>query len=127
MPTTIGQSPRTPYEAHVNRFDAGEGQRRGEGGDGDAGFGRGKDDERPPHAIGHAPGEHAPEREAGHEGGEDRARGMDGDAEDERQEPHPQHLVDEGADAGQEEEQEERAASVRRGADSLPLRASGES
>jgi len=32
---------------------------------------------------------------------------MNGDAEDERQEPHPQHLVDEGADAGQEEEQEE--------------------
>jgi hypothetical protein len=32
---------------------------------------------------------------------------MDSDAEDERQEPHPQHLVHEGADAGQEKEKKE--------------------
>ena len=94
--------------ADIKQFDAGQGQRRRERGDGDAGLGRGKDDERPPHAIGQPSGDHAAEREAGHEGGEDGARGMDGDAEDERQEPHPEHLVDEGADAGQEEEQEER-------------------
>ena len=70
MPTTSGQSPRTPYEAHIDQFDAGQGQRCRERGDGDAGFGRGKDDERAPHAIRHAPGEGAAEREAGHEGGQ---------------------------------------------------------
>ena len=120
-------SRREAVQAHVQRFDTGERERRGERGDGDPGFGRGKDDERAAHAIGHAPGGHAPEREAGHEGGEDRARGMDGDAEDERQEPHPEHLVDERADAGQEEEQAAAAATVRRRADSHPLGASRES
>ena len=94
-------------EADVQRFDAGERERRGQRGDGDAGLGCSEDDEGPPHAIGQAPGRRAPEREAGHERGEDRARGVDGDTEDQRQQAHPEHLVDEGADAGQEEEKEE--------------------
>ena len=106
-----GHDERPPVEeaveADVQRFDAGERERRGQRGDGDAGLGCGEDDERPPHAIGQAPGRRAPEREASHEGGEDRARRVDGDAEDQCQQPHPEHLVDEGADAGQEEKQEE--------------------
>ena len=95
-------------QADIQRFDTGERDRRGERGDGYAGLGRGEDDKRPAHAIGQSPCCCAPEREAGHEGGEDRARGMDGDAEDQRQEPHPEHLVDERADPGQEEEQQQR-------------------
>ena len=95
-------------EADIHHLDAGERERRGERGDGDSGLGRGEHDQRPSHAIGQPPGRGAAERQAGHEGGEDRARRMDGDAEDERQEPHPEHLVDEGAEAGEKEEQEKR-------------------
>ena len=64
-------------------------------------------DEWPAYLVGHPARRGAAKREAGHEGREDGAGGMDGDAEHERQQSHPEHLIDEGAEAGQEEEEEE--------------------
>ena len=48
-----------------------------------------------------------PDAESGHESGEHRAGGVDGDAEHQRQQPQPHHLVDQRARAGAEEEDEQ--------------------
>ena len=59
------------------------------------------------------PAAEAADGEPGHERGEHRAGGVDGDAEGQRQQAEPQHLIDERADAGEKEETGQRGEHVR--------------
>ena len=92
-----------------------EDDRRYESGNADQRFRNAEGRERPRDAGGQAPGGEAANAETGHEAGEHGAGGIDGDAEHQREQPQPHHLVHERADArAEEQEQEQREQPTRR-------------
>jgi hypothetical protein len=60
--------------------------------------------ERVARAIGQPAGAETADGESSHERGEHRAAGVDRDAEGQRQQPQPQHLIDERTDAREKQE-----------------------
>ena len=104
--------PRTPAAA-------GEHRRRDERRGANQQLGRTEPSKWIPDAVGHEARGAAAEGQAGHEHRPHGAGGVDGDAEHPPERPEPQHLVDEGAGAGTEEQQtkrrEEEPGAARRG------------
>ena len=91
-------------ERSVGALEQVESERRRQRRHADERFGNPEPDKRAAHAIGDAAANDAAERQSGHEHGPDRARSVHRDAEDQPDQPEPQHLIDEGAGAGEEED-----------------------
>ena len=73
----------------------------------DADFDQAEGAQRRSQAPGHSSGDETADREPAHEAGEHRAGGVDRDAEHERQQAQPHHLVDERAGPREEEQERE--------------------
>jgi hypothetical protein len=94
-----------------------EAERRRQGGDGDHRFGGAEPDERARDPIRGAAADDAPQRQPRHEDRPDRAGGVDGDAEHQADQPQPEHLINQRAGAGEEEESGEEDQQSGNGAD----------
>src|SRR5262249_8591332 len=90
-----------PEERRVNAARAVKQRRRREAVDADAEFQRAVQPEQVLAPLGEPAEDIAPEREPGHEGGEHGRDGVGGAAENLRQHPHPDNLVDQGGRTGE--------------------------
>jgi hypothetical protein len=95
-------------QGQVRALDQVQQRGRGQGGHADQDLGAAIEEQGAARAVRPAAAQRAAQRQARHEAGEHRAGRVHGHAEDEPEEPQPQLLVDEPAEAGREEEERDR-------------------